>query len=264
MGASIVGISLLRNEDLYIETVLRNAMEFCDKIIVADHMSSDQTWEIVQDLSSETEKLECVRIRQTEESHELIAGYAGTETWIFGVDGDEIYDPAGLAVMRREILDGRYDAWWQIYGNVLNCVALDRKVMTADGFLAPPCRSMVKLYNFGAITEWRGPCKERLHGDQMVFRDGYSLADRLHLHQQVSWEHAHLRCLHLCFLPRSSTDNIGSNGRENIMEKAGKGFWIRVLGSTRAARSDYKREKYTRGERVTKDIDAFFRETVQD
>lgn len=40
----IVGICLIKNEDYYIEQVLKNIMDFCDKIIVLDNMSEDNTY----------------------------------------------------------------------------------------------------------------------------------------------------------------------------------------------------------------------------
>ena len=49
-------------------------------------------------------KIELRSITDTRESHFLINGTAGTRTWIFAVDGDEIYDPVGLAKLRQEVL----------------------------------------------------------------------------------------------------------------------------------------------------------------
>ena len=38
-------VVLVRNEDLYVEQAIRNVAAFCDRIHVADHMSTDGTWE---------------------------------------------------------------------------------------------------------------------------------------------------------------------------------------------------------------------------
>ena len=37
----IIGIVLVKNEELYIERVLNNIKDFCDEIIVADNLSSE-------------------------------------------------------------------------------------------------------------------------------------------------------------------------------------------------------------------------------
>lgn len=260
--AQVIGIVLVRDEDVYIERAVRNVLDFCDRVIIADNYSRDRTWEIVQRLARESGKIECRRIRRTGESHALVQPYAGTRTWVFGVDGDEIYDPVGLARFRGTLLSGRYDDSWVIFGNVLNCVTLDPEGKDATGYLAPPCRSMTKLYNFSMITRWDGPCLERMLGGTPVFREGHDASLRLNLHERISWEEADYRCLHTCFLRRSSRDRA-DRGRPNPVELAGRGFLGRIgLGFLRrrspATPENWKREKYMRGELVRKDASAFF------
>src|SRR5947207_15990060 len=93
----IVGSVLVRNEDLFVERSIRNVAEFCDRIHAVDHVSDDATWEILQSLADELDHLEVRRSRNSAVAHRLLAPYAATETWVLGVDGDELYDPAGLA-----------------------------------------------------------------------------------------------------------------------------------------------------------------------
>jgi glycosyltransferase involved in cell wall biosynthesis len=260
--AQIVGICLVRNEDVYVERAVRNVLDFCDRVLVADHGSRDRTWEIVQGLATHHDKIECRRIRRTGDSHTWIQQFAGTRTWVFGVDGDEIYDPVGLARFRATLLGGELDRWWVVFGNVLNCMTIDRERNEATGYLAPPCRSMTKLYNFHAISRWDGPCLERLHGGTPVFREGFDASLRLNLHEQASWDESAYRCLHTCFLRRSSRDREGRD-RPNLMDLAARGFLERIrLGFPwrrgPAAPGKWKREKYMRGELVSKDASAFF------
>lgn len=260
----IVGILLVRNEDLYIERAVRNVVDFCDRILIADHYSTDATWKIVQRLSREYDKIEGRRIWRTAVSHELIQPYAGTRTWVFGVDGDELYDPGGLARFREELLGGRFDRWWMIYGNVLNCTAIDLARREATGYLAPPSRSMTKLYNFSAITRWDGPCPERLHGGTPVFREGFDISLHYNLHEEVPWEKSNFRCLHVCFLPRSSADG-GIGGRPNPPELRSMSYLGR-LGlpfsgpRPRDSSASWKREKYMQGELVTVNVASFLGE----
>jgi hypothetical protein len=177
------------------------------------------------------------------------------------VDGDEIYDPEGLKAFRRRLESGEFDRDWCVFGNVLNVRSLDTATMTASGHLAPPCRSMTKLYNFAAIRSWQGPTQERLHGGTVEFLPGYHDRLRRNLHESEPWEDSPFRCLHLCFLQRSPLDPQGAI-RKNIMDvhswtlakAAGK------LGALLAGRKpvDWKEEKYARGGQVSKDVAAFF------
>ena len=102
----------------------------------------------------------------------MIEQYAGTSTWVFGVDGDELYDAARLEGFREDLLGGGYDGVFKVASNVLNCVELDPE--RARGYLSPPSRSITKLYNFAAIDEWRGDGSERQQRKQQKIRRGES------------------------------------------------------------------------------------------
>ncbi len=260
----IVGISLVRNEDVHLEWALRNALPFCDRLIVADHRSQDGTPRILQRMKEEhPHKLEVHIIEDPAESQTFLAPYMGQQTWVFGVDGDEIYDPAGLEKLRGLLLEGAFSDWWVVFGNVLNCTEIDRMEGYAKGYLAPPCRSMTKLYNFKMIESWEAS-GQRLHGDRIHFRKGYDASLRLDLHQKVSWEESAFRCLHTCFLQRSSreSDDTGGEGRLNVSESRSvsrlrrlKALLRTKLGSRPV--SGWKEEKYRRGPLVRKDIRGF-------
>lgn len=260
---NIVGICLLYNEDIFAHRMLTNIHAFCDRIIVADHKSSDKTPEIVKQFCNQRSNVEYYRIDKLGESHDLISPLAGTPTWVFGVDGDEIYDPIGLKTLRSHIISGDYNNYYRIVGNVLNCVELDEVKRVARGFLAPPCRSMTKLYNFGTLQTWEGPCSERLHGGKIIFKDGYGYEKSCNLHLTNSWEDSLFRCLHTVFLKRSSKDNQNmSGGRLNVADKASLGILDQIKHallnmSGRTLPSNYKKEKYMRGELLEKDISAF-------
>lgn len=261
---TIIGIVLIQNEDLFIDRVLTNIIGFCDEIIVADNFSTDQTSDKVKDLQQQQSKIRYHSIRNPSLSHDLISGYAGEKTWIFAVDGDEVYDPVGLQKLRTRIIAGEYDSQWMILGNALNCIEFNPKKGYARGYLAPPCRSMTKLYNFRAIEAWAGPCPERLHGGDVCFRRGYDKSLRLELHKDVTWNESDFRCLHLCFIRRSSLekDNTGRVIRKNISDMLSEGICARIktrcfnlMGITQ--KSSWKREKYMRGKLVEKNIEPF-------
>lgn len=258
----IVGIVLVRDEDLQIERVLRNVVGFCDAIHVADHQSSDGTPAILAELASEFPSIDVRRIAAPRESNALLEPYVSTPTWIFGIDGDEIYDPAGLAAFREELFAGKFDDWWVVFGNVLNCTEIDLERRKASGYLAPPCRSMTKLYNFRMLRALDPTAPQRLHshkgGD--TFHAPYHALLRLDLYKQTAWEDARFRCLHTCFLPRSSREPSGA-ARENVSESLQPMRRLRRLARAllgRKSASDYKRDKYMRGPLVTVDASPFF------
>jgi glycosyltransferase involved in cell wall biosynthesis len=259
----IVAVVLIRNEDLFIERVIRNVLDFCDRIHVADHRSTDGTPAIVKRLAAEHPKVEYRVVDHPSESHDMIAGYAGTPTWVMGVDGDEVYDPERLGRLRPELLAGKFDGTFKLLGNVLNVRRLDRGRQVAHGHLAPPCRSMVKLYNFNAIEAWPPPCPERLHGGVVSYRPGYGEHSARALHHELDWDRTPLRCLHLCFTHRSSLDlRRGEKARirKGVGETRHWGFNLRSRLLSLFGREDipyFKRQYYMRGPIVEKDIRAF-------
>ena len=102
----IVGISLVRNEDRFVRQALLNVAEVCDRIVVADHMSTDRTPAILEKLSTQLDNLEVCGSAHSAESHALVEDLAGTETWVLSVDGDELYDPGGLRRFRDDLEQG--------------------------------------------------------------------------------------------------------------------------------------------------------------
>lgn len=256
----VVGIMLVRNEDLFLHRAASNIASFCDKILIAENGSKDGTWEIASQLARDFPHIAAHQIRDARESVEMLQPYAGTDTWVFGVDGDEIYDVGGLQTTRQVLEAGTWDDWWVIFGNVLNCVDLDPGAKKASGFLAPPCRSMTKLYHFGHITSVDHAATQRLLGHH-TFAPGRSESRRFDLYKEITWEQAHFRCLHTCFLPRSSMD-AQAVPRENITErgKLSARLWLRRIGAWLTGRqptSSWKMEKYHRGPKVTVDASPF-------
>jgi hypothetical protein len=232
-----------------------------------DHVSTDRTWDVLRALEREYDHLDVRRTRHADDSHSLIEPYAGTQTWIFGVDGDELYDPARLTGLREELLAGAYRNVFKVAANVVNCIELDRERMAATGYPSPPSRSITKLYNFAAIDSWAGDGSERLHGGAIFFREGYDEHAVDNIGERLSWEETPLRCLHLCFLRRSSEDPEPSDeptGRPILMESAmhdrsWRGALKRRLRRRAAPQvSAWKQEKYRRGDLVTVAASPFF------
>jgi hypothetical protein len=181
---------------------------------------------------------------------------------VFGVDGDELYDPRGLEGFRPRLLTGEFDRHWMVLGNVLHCDRLGEEDGLASGFPSPPSRSITKLHNFAAIDSWDGDTPERLHAGNIVFRPGFSGQAKRELQFEYPWEESPLRCLHACFVLRSSLDAAGVT-RENIMETFRGGWKNRIKRVARKLAgipetSDWKRKRYACGERLTIQAAPFF------
>jgi glycosyltransferase involved in cell wall biosynthesis len=262
-STGIVGIALVRDEDLFVERVLRNVLPFCDELIVADHRSRDRTPQILARLAAEEPKVQLHRIDHPSASHDLISPYAGQPVWVLGVDGDEVYDPLRLAQLRDALLRGDFDDWWLVSGNMLHCRELDLPGGTASGYLAPPSRSVTKLYNFGLLESWRGPAPERLHGGEPRFRPPYSADLRYELFRERAWEESPFRCLHVCFLRRSSRERRRHGVRKNPSEVYYGTALDRLRRDARAllglGKAEFgKQQVYMRGEPATVDPAPFF------
>ncbi len=263
--AKIVGIILVRNEDRFVRQAVKNIAAFCDSLILCDHQSTDGTTGILDDLARALPHADLHRLTQPSESHDLLKPFAGTRTWVFGVDGDELYDPQCLQAFRLRLLSGEFDKVWRMKGNVLHCTALATDRSTASGHLAPPARSITKLYNFGAIGSWDGETPERLHGGKIRFQPGFDDSMKCNFQESLHWDETPLRCLHTCFLPRSTADaaEAGQTARENIMELDCGGvsgrlrrLAHRLLGRSPASR--WKKDFYRRGPVETVDARPFF------
>ena len=263
--ARIVGMVLVHNEDLHVAHAVENIASFCDRLILCDHRSSDGTVPILEELVARFPHAELHRISHPSESHDLLKPLAGTRTWVFAVDGDEIYDPALLGAFRPRLLGGEFDDIWRMKGNVLHCTELAPDQSTASGYMSPPSRSMTKLYNFGAILSWDGNVMERLHGGDIRFKPGFHDLVKKNFHESMGWGETPLRCLHLCFLPRSSGESSGypKVQRRNIQEIYGGGIpgkINRLLGRLlgRSDSSRWKQEYYRQGPVETIDARPFY------
>jgi len=256
----------VHNEDVFVEQAIRNVSAFCDRIHAVDHVSTDETWGVLRELEAELPQLEVRRSAHAAESHRLIEPYSGTPTWVFGVDGDELYDPARLAAFREELVSGAHDQAFKVASNVLNCVELDLAQGTATGYMSPPSRSITKLYNFAAIDSWAGDGAERLHGGHIVFRSGYDERTVENIGERMSWDETPLRCLHACFLRRSSGDPEDGDLRiRPILEETllhdrtlVGAVKRRLRGLRMPETSAWKQEKYMRGDLATVDASPFF------
>lgn len=269
----IVGSVLVRNEDVFVERAIRNVASFCDRIHVLDQQSVDRTSDILRRLACELDQVEVVRSSDARDSHRVLEQYAGTETWVLGVDGDELFDPGALERVRADLLAGAHTDVFRLKGHVLNCIELKSEDdgWNASGYMAPPSRPVTKLFNMAVVASWTG-CPERLHAGSIEFRDGFDWDSIRYLDQGTTWESDPLRLLHVCFVRRSSSDGLDPDGGRVSMWETGAfrrgplGLPFRLryhrhmdprLKEYRRTGRNWKQEWYRRGERTTVDASPF-------
>lgn len=231
-----------------------------------DNCSVDRTGAILAALARQHSHIRVIEVVDANKTHVHVEHLAGTDTWVFGIDGDEIYDQAALGRLRSRILAGEFDAYWRLYGHTIHTRELDLDRGTASGYIPPEARSITKLYNFSGITSWRQPNHERLHGKDMVFRPGYHWDLAYNFWQHTTWGASDCRCLHLCFAPRSGLDAKGDPRANPVdVKKAGRiikrltNGIVRALDRNYDIKKNYKYRHYALGSIVTESISGFGR-----
>ena len=260
----IIGIMLIKDEDIWIEKSILSIVDFCDEVIVLDNNSKDETWNILQKVKKSYPKIRMERIDNPLKSHSKLSQYVATDTWIFAVDGDEVYDRERLKRFRLKLLNGDFAKWWHLMGNCLHVTEIDYSRLRATGYMSPPSHTITKLVNFSVLKSWDEEDSERLHGNNRVFKDDFDVRNtKCELFKSVDWEHAEFRCIHLCFMRRSSLGK-DKRSRLNPTENQRRFFniynFIRNLLIGRLSLSSYYKYKhYSLGELHEFGIDNFIK-----
>ena len=145
----------------------------------------------------------------------------------------------------------------------LHASGASRAAGVASGYLAPPARSITKLMNFAAIESWTGAAIEHLYGGERRLRPGFEDRPMRVLGDELSWSESPFRCLHVCFLPRSSRQSSPAT-RRSVIESLGYGRLERVRAAIatklgRPPQSPWKLDKYRQGDLATvDDVAGFF------
>ena len=217
MATRIVGIVLVRNEENYVSWAIENAIGFVDEMLVIDNMSRDGTSDRLASLASRHSQIHVIKDSQADRTNRHLQEYIGQDVWVFGLDGDEIYDRAGLARMRHRVLTGEFARCWTVFGHSLHATVLDFDRGRVTGYVTPPAAPATKLYNFAIMESWHSTT-QRLHG-RPVLKPGYAFTDNWKKTMKGGWEESDFRNLHMCFFPRSSFDEE-TELRANITDRS--------------------------------------------
>jgi len=217
MATRIVGIVLVRNEENFVTWAIENAIGFVDEMLVIDNLSRDATPARLAALAARHPKLRLIRDSQPDRTNRHLQSYIGEDVWVFGLDGDEIYDPDALQRLRPRVLAGEFASRWAVFGHSLHPTVLDLDSRRAVGYVTPPAAPATKLYNFAIVESWHANT-QRLHG-RPVLKPGYDISFGFKDRVATSWAESDFRNLHLCFFPRSSLDE-GTELRANITDRS--------------------------------------------
>lgn len=267
----IIGVCLIRNEEHFVAWSIMNAIEYCDRILVLDNRSTDRTRSIVEAISGLHSHVEIVDVDDAYDTHRHIEPFVGTRTWVSAIDGDEIYDPIGLSRLRRQIHKGELDSYWALYPHALHLMKANLTEARASGYATPDAKFGMRCFNLDAMVRWHPGRHERLHGlKSIILKPGYSRQDVFMASEHDSWDEASYRCLHLCFMPRSSLDqrtdtNVELSGRHNPSQEMKSGSpWRKLrnavmkrLDPGHAMKTNYKYKHYAKGPVREFDIAAF-------
>lgn len=240
----IVAICLVKNEDLWFGQALANIRDFVDQIVVIDTGSTDGTLEIATRAGAKIKRVDDLR-----QTHDVVETYFQWKMgWLFGVDGDELYDPVGLKRVRWAINEGLFRAVFQIETCFFHATKIERRgsECTATGYHAPPSRAPSKLYNLELVQDWPSDGHGTLfHSKTRTLAPGCVHRDPSY--QVKGWDGSPLRCLHTRFLTRSTLEKSG--GRRANPEDIVRG----------KKRND--RKAYQKGPLDTVDASPFFQLT---
>lgn len=238
--AAIIGLMMVKNEDIYLKRAIRCIKDFCDEIIVIDTGSTDGTIDIA--------KREGVSLHiehDLTKTHQFVERHAGDNVWIFGVDGDEIYDPAGLERLKPNIKKNYYNYAYQLQGHYIH--ALDIAGNEVTGHMGPPSHTPGKLYNMRNIHSWPSDGKHILFLSRPMDYSWKKMRPA-----PDTWELTPMRCVHTRFLRRSTKECSETVGRRLHGEDV-LGFGNRTdRGGNDKVN---KRLIYRKGPIVTKKID---------
>ena len=229
----IVSIHLIKNEDVYIKDSIRNVINDVDEAIVLDNKSTDKTKDIITNVFKneiDKGKLKYVIVDNPCDTNKYLQDFVSTNTWVLGVDGDEIYSYSFINQLCRKIRNNRFDDVYRLdldVLNVTNTIRLVGNIIEYVGYRSPPSKGMIKIYNFNHVKSISPG--ERLHGKYETSCDKI-----FHCLPGI------VSMMHMCFMKRSSIEQMevrpapeGHGGVQYKMQAYRKGDIVRIIDGDR-------------------------------
>lgn len=240
----VVAAMMVKNEDIFIGQAIRNIKQGIDRLIVIDTGSIDHTLEMVE-LETQGLQTEIHRNVDLLNTHGYVEQFCNTDTWVFGVDGDEIYHP-DIVPFLDDLRSGLYEDHYLIRGHYFHA-----EMITGDkalGYFGPPSEYPTKLYNFRNISRWKDDHSRILFQVKNRTKTG----DIKEI--GAPWDLWPVKCLHMRFFKRSSIEKDTIGKRLTGDDVTGNGS-----RRDRGGVDNYNlRLKYQRGELCTINITEFF------
>ena len=220
----IIALMMTYNEEFHIEQSIKNIWDFCDEIIAIDTFSQDNTRDILR-------QFECNKFRviecPIENTHDIVDQYSGSDVWLFGCNGDELYDKHGLMKLRHKFVADKYNEFFRVYGVYLHVIEHDPETNLCKGYFGPPSHNPFKLYNMTHVKSWPSDGKHSLFLSQdITFKPEWERVDILpnrspnsdHWQAARGWGGSLLRVLHMHFVRRTPADEESMVGCRLNME----------------------------------------------
>lgn len=116
----LVAIAMVRNEADIVEAFVRHTLGFVDELRLVDHLSTDRTYEILENLQAEGFALHVKRYSGQARIQEILMTELGREAflsgadWVIPLDGDEFISAPSSDSLRQQLekkINGGV-AWW--------------------------------------------------------------------------------------------------------------------------------------------------------
>lgn len=252
----VVAFVLAHNQDLWIEHVIRSVVNSVDELVVLHHASTDRTAEKIEQAIHSHSHARAVVFPDLSEGHSHVSPYAGGDWWAWQIDGDELYDSAGLHRLAQQCRDGHFDDIWRIHGRYIHALEYKTEEVEFRGHLHPPDKKCgANFYNLSHLERW--PCDRKRvafmsHG--MAWKRGRTPGARDTKNQKCDWANSLMRCVHLRFLQQSSIEPDHEVGnRLSPQQVLGWGLNAKETGG----KSVNMRNSYREGPIVTVDAAPF-------
>lgn len=245
---------LAHNQDRWIKTVIENAARAADYMTVIHHESDDDTDDRIHDADTGRCFAAVEKYHDLRYAHRAVAPHAGEPVWAWQIDGDEIYDPAGLKQLADQCRAGLHDDVWRIHGRYLHVTSINHDDRTVTGHLHQG-KCGANFYNLSHLERWDADGRRApFMSADIAFKPGRNPQRRDREHERAQWNQSLMRCLHMRFMRQTSRVRDDEGARRSANQVCGWGLGVQETGRDPKANH---RLSYRQGPVVTVDATPF-------